>query len=291
MRYSLFLGCVIPARQSSYELSTRKVLQSLGVEVVDLKDENCCGLEFIIGSIDHKTGLALAARNLCLAEEYGLDILTLCSGCFDTLKSTNEALRGDPEAKKEVNSILSEIGRQFTGSVEVRHLLGVLYNDVGIERVKGAIEKPLKELKVGVHYPCHLLKPSEVLRFDDPEQPRTLDELVEATGAESVNYIQKMLCCGGLLRGVYDEVATDLVRTKLSNLRMAGVDCLVTVCPMCYLQFEMGQMEIRRRFNEYYNIPILHYPELLGLAMGLDYKELGMHTHRIKVEGVLEKLG
>lgn len=291
MKYSLFLGCVIPAREPSYELSSRKILQSLGAEVVDLENINCCGLDFIVGSVDHNTGLALAARNLCLAEEAGLDVLTLCSGCFDTLKLTNEILKTEPEVKKEVNSILSEVGKQFLGKVDVKHLLEVLYNDIGIEKVKKAVKNPLEGLKVGVHYPCHLIKPSAVLKFDDPERPRSLDELVVATGAESVDYKQKLSCCGGLLRGVNDEVATDLVKAKLDNLRAAEVDCLVTVCPMCYLQFEMGQMEIRRRFKEEYNIPILHYPELLGLAMGFDYKELGMHTHRIRVEEILEKLG
>jgi heterodisulfide reductase subunit B len=290
MKYNLFLGCVIPARESSYELATRKVLTSLGVELVDIKDQNCCGLDFTIGSIDHTTGLALAARNLSLAEENGLDILTLCSGCFDSLKISNERLKQEPETKTEINSLLSGIGRKYSGTLDVKHLLGVLYHDMGVDKIKDAVTKPLSGLKVGVHYPCHLIKPSSILKFDDPERPRTLDELVEATGAESLDYPQKMLCCGGLLRGIYDEVSIGMVRTKLANMSAAGVDCLVTVCPMCYLQFEMGQIQVRRMFKETYEIPVLHYPELLGLAMGFTSQELGIHTHRVKVESVLNKV-
>ena len=202
----------------------------------------------------------------------------------------NDVLKREAEVKKEVNSILSDIGKKFKGKVEVKHLLEAFYNDIGIKKIEKAIKKPLKGLKVGVHYPCHLIKPSGILKVDDPEQPRALDELVEATGAESVDYQEKMACCGGLLRGVFDEVATDLVRKKLQNLSAAGVDCLVTVCPMCYLQFEMGQMEIRRRFKEDYSIPILHYPELLGLAMDFHPEELGLDTHRIKTENIIKKL-
>lgn len=289
MAYTLFLGCVIPAREPSYELSVRKVFKGLGIDIVDLKGATCCA-PIPIESLDYKTSLTVAAYNLCLAEESDLDLMTICNGCFQALSKANSTLKEKEELKTYVNNALAEVGKEYKGKKNVKNYLQVLHDDVSLEKIKKSVTKPLDGLKVAVFYGCHILKPSSILKFDNPESPRILDDMVEATGAKSVPYRNKMKCCGGLLRGVQDDLASKLARDKIFNVSQAQADCVVTTCPFCFLQFDLGQLDVRRRFNETYEIPVLHYPELLGLAMGMKREELGLQTHRVSVDSVLNKM-
>ncbi|MGD8507165.1 MAG: CoB--CoM heterodisulfide reductase iron-sulfur subunit B family protein, partial [Candidatus Bathyarchaeota archaeon] len=175
-KYALFLGCTIPARQQNYELSARKTLAKLGIELVDLANFTCC-CPPPIQSIDLETSIAVAAYNICLAEEADLNIVTLCSGCFESLKMANVMLKTDEELRTRINKILSKAGKEFAGNKEVKHFLQVLMEDVGLERLKRNISKPLSHLKVAPFYGCHALRPSELLELDDPERPRILENL------------------------------------------------------------------------------------------------------------------
>jgi heterodisulfide reductase subunit B len=286
--YGLYLGCTIPAREVSYELSARKAFEKLDVELVDLDKTTCCAPP-PIESIDVKTSLAVAAYNISLGEEQDLDIVALCNGCFQSLAKANALLKGDEHLRKEINKILEEAGKEFRGTIEVKHYLQVLANDVGLAAIKKNITKALS-LKVAPFYGCHVLRPSSLLKFDDVERPRVLDNLVEATGAESVNYSNKLKCCGGLLRGYEDDLALEIAREKMINISNAKADCVVTVCPFCFVALDTGQFQMRSKFNEDYGIPVLHYPELLCLSMGADAKELAFQTHRTRVEKLLEKI-
>jgi len=280
MKYALYLGCIIPTRLIGYEISSRKVCEKLGIELVDLEDYICCGTP--IKNISHKTWLAMAAYNLALAEEKKLDILTLCNGCANSLRMANAKLKASPELKKEINEILKKLGKKYEGSVEVKHLIKVLYEDVGIKGIAQKVVKPLKDLRAASHVGCHTIRPSLVMQHDDPEMPRILDELIEATGGKSLDYMYKIKCCGQPIRGVNDEASFEIAREKLKNVKAVGANCMVTVCPACNLQFDLGQLEIKSKFKEEYNIPVMHYPELLALAMGLKKEELGVETHRVK---------
>jgi len=288
-RYALFLGCTIPARQPNYELSARKALAKLGVELVDLANMTCCAPP-PVQSIDLETSFAVAAYNICLAEEANLDLITLCSGCFESLCAANVALKHSPELREKINRILSPTGKEFLGSKEVKHFLQVLMEDIGIENLKQKVSKPLNNLKVAAFYGCHVLRPSGHLKFDDPERPSILENLIEALGAESVEYRNKLKCCGGLLRGYSDEIALDLAREKLANTSKAGADCIATLCPFCFVALDIGQIQIRSKFQETYNMPVLHYSELLALALGIDPKELALETHKIKVDNIVSKI-
>jgi heterodisulfide reductase subunit B len=287
--YALFLGCTIPARQPNYELSARKSLAKLGIELVDLAGFTCC-CPPPVQSIDLETSLAVAAYNICLAEEADLNIVTLCSGCFESLAMTNGMLKADEELKARINKILSKAGKEFLGSKEVKHYLQVLMDDVGLERLKQKISKPLNNLKVAAFYGCHALRPSELLKFDDPERPRILENLIETLGAESVEYRNKLKCCGGLLRGYSDDLALDLAREKLSNTTKAGADCIATLCPFCFIALDLGQLQIRSKLKEEFDMPILHYSELLSLALGIDPKELALESHKIKTDKIISKI-
>ncbi len=287
--YALFLGCTIPARQPNYELSARKSLDKLGVELVDLANMTCC-CPPPAQSIDLETSLAVAAYNICLAEEADLDLLTLCSGCFESLAMANAMLRRDEKLKAKINKILSQAGKEFQGSKEVKHFLQVLTGDVGLERLKQSVVKSLSNLKIAAFYGCHALRPSELLKLDDPERPRILETLIETLGAENVEYRNKLKCCGGLLRGYSDDLALDLARDKLFNTSKAGADCIATLCPFCFVALDIGQIQVRSKFNENYEIPVLHYSELLALALGIDPRELALQTHKIKTDKIVNKI-
>jgi len=287
--YALFLGCTIPARQPSYELSARKALSKLGIELVDLADMTCCAPP-PVESIDLEASLSTAAYNISLAEEADLDIVTLCAGCFQSLAKANAMLKADKHLKARINSNLSQAGKEFEGSKEVKHYIQVLLDDVGVEQIKKRVSKPLSNLKVAVFYGCHVLRPSNLLKFDDPERPHILDDLVEALQAKSVEYREKLKCCGGLLRGFSDELALDIARDKLVNTSKAGADCIATICPFCFVALDIGQVQLRSKRKEIYDMPVLHYSELLALALGIDPKGLALETHKIKVDKVIDKL-
>ena len=287
--YALFLGCTIPARQPNYELSARKALTKLGIKLVDLDDLTCC-CPPPIQSINLETSQAVAAYNICLAEEAGLDIVALCNGCFESLAMANAALKKDEKVRAKVNGILSKVGKEFKGTIEVKHFLQVLIDDIGVECIKASVVKPLNTLKVAPFYGCHSLRPSELLEFDDPERPHILEDLIEALGAESVEYRDKLKCCGGLLRGISDDLSLSLARDKIINTTKAGAECIATLCPFCFVALDIGQIQVKSKFNEVYDMPILHYSELLALALGVDPKELALRTHKIKIDKVLEKI-
>ena len=290
MSYALFLGCMIPLRLPYMETAARKALDLLGVELLDMPNASCCGDPISFQSLDRETWLAIAARNLCIAEEMGKDILTLCSGCYETLKTANVTLKRERPLREEVNRILSEVGREFKGTIEVKNLLEVL-QEIGAEKVRSFVTRPLKGLRVATHYGCHLVRPNDVLNFDDPMRPVIFDRFIELTGAESVSYQKKMLCCGAGLRMVDTKKALRLVEMKLGYVEEAGADCMAVLCPYCMLQYDVMQRMVRRRDGGKYNIPVFYYPELLCLSMGVPPEELGLRFHRTSPESVLKKIG
>lgn len=285
-KYLMFLGCAIPYRMPSYEVSARLVLERLGIELVEMPDFNCCGLP--IDSVEHDALMVLAARNLCLAEQKGLDILTLCPGCAGTLRKVNKSLQEDKKIKDHVNGILKEVGMQFEGGkIKVRHLIQVLSEDIGFEKIKEAVVKPLAGLKVAEHNGCHILRPAKYIGFDDPENPVILKKLIEATGAECLDYMYETDCCGAPIVGVNDKIPLHLAGNKLRNIKAVSAKALITVCPFCHIMFDINQPRIERLLSEEFGLPVLHYPQLLGLAMGIDAKQLALDELRVKPTNIL----
>jgi heterodisulfide reductase subunit B len=273
-----------------FELSARNVAKKLGMELIDIEDFACCG--FPIRSVDHETALLLAARDLGVAEETGLDICTICTGCASTLAEASKELTHDDELRHKVNEKLRKIGRAYKGKLKVRHFVRVLYEDIGPEKIKSQVKNSLEGLKVASHYGCHYFKPSDVFdRFENPEFPRTLDELISALGAETVEYEDKTQCCGGVILDVDDKIALTMAQRKLDHIHAMGADAMVLMCPLCGSMYDRNQRVIERRFNAAYNLPVLFYPQVLGLALGMPPKELGLDMNRVKTSDLLSKLG
>jgi heterodisulfide reductase subunit B len=284
-KFLIFLGCAIPYRVSAYEISARKVLAKLDVELVEMPEFNCCGLP--LDPVSHDTMLILAARNLALAEQQGLPIITLCPGCAGTLKKVNKMLKADKVLKEKINGQLKESGLEYKGTLEVKHLLQVLKEDVGFEKIKSSVVKPLTMLKVAEHNGCHILRPKEYIGFDDPEDPQTLRALIEATGATVLDYIDETECCGAPSVGVSDKVALELARNKLNHVKMVDAQALITICPFCHIMYDTNEVRIEKMFNEVYGVPILHYPQLLGLAMGMTPEELAFNELRVSASKII----
>jgi heterodisulfide reductase subunit B len=284
----MFLGCAIPYRIPSYEVSARKVLERLDVELIEMPEFNCCGLP--IDSVDHDAMLVLAARNLFLAEQKNIDILTLCPGCAGNLRKVNKSLEEDKKIKEHVNDIMKEIGMKVDGGkIRVRHLIQALFEDIGLDRIKETVRNPLSGLRVAEHNGCHILRPTKYIGFDDPENPVILKKLIEATGAECLDYMYETDCCGAPIVGVNDKIPLHLAGDKLRNIKAVNADALITVCPFCHMMFDINQPRIERLLNEKFGIPVLHYPQLLGLAMGLTPEELALNELRVTPTNILNK--
>lgn len=273
-KYAFFLGCIAPLRYPGIEKSTREVCKALGIEIEDLNDASCCPAPGVIRAFNKKTWLAAAARNLALAEQKGLPIMTVCNGCYGTLFDAAHELNGNPEALAEVNEVLKQIGMEYKGTTEVHHFAEVLYKDVGVEAIKAKVSKPLA-YECAVFYGCHFLKPSGIKQIDDPENPHILDDLVEATGCKSMPRQQRMLCCGagGGLKAAFGNVAKEFTKTNLENMTASGAKYIIDVCPFCHLQFDGTQKELG------YSMPVLHLSQLFGLAMGMSEADLGLSAH------------
>ncbi len=284
-KYLLFLGCAIPYRVAAYEISARKILQRLGVEIVEMPEFNCCGLP--LDPVSHETMLILAARNLAIAEQKGLDIVALCPGCAGTLKKVSKMLKEDKHMCEEINGHLKEAGLEFKGNVTAKHLMQVLIEDVGLEKIKEMVVRPLTNVKVAEHNGCHILRPKEYIGFDDPEDPKTLKTLIEATGATCLDYLDEIECCGAPSVGVNDKVALQLARDKLTHIKTVDAQALITICPFCHIMYDTNELRIEKMFNEVYGIPVLHYPQLLGLAMGMSPEELAFNELRVDCSKIL----
>jgi len=290
VKYALFLGCTIPARSRSYEVSARKVANRLGIELVDVEEFVCCG--FPVRSADRKTALILGAYNLALAQKRGLDVCALCSSCTSALTEVAYHLSEEADLKREVNERLSKVGVRYEGGVRVRHFARILFEEVGKEDIQKTFSRALEGLRIATHYGCHYLKPSEIYEhFDQVEDPRTLDELFALTGAEVVEYANKKRCCGGPVLAVDEKTALSVAMGKLEDISEAGANAIGLVCPFCSVMYDSNQKGIEAQFGKSFGLPVLYLPQILGLAMGMGKKELGLNMNVVKTGELLNTLG
>lgn len=286
-RYNLFLGCTIPSRANHYESSFRAVAREVGLAFSDdlLNEWSCCGTTFLKETAFH-TWLALNAQNLALSERTGRDIVTLCNGCFNSLKEANAILIANPDLLARANRAIAPLA--YHGGVRVEHGMSVLYHEVGLERLRAHVKKP-RAFDVAVHYGCHFLRPAEVMHTDDPEDPHVLEDLAEITGVKAVAWETQQACCGAPVLAVSEDLAIHMIAKKLVDIiDNTDARCVLTSCPFCQIQFALHQPAVSELLNREIEIPVLFQTQLLGLAMDLDVEALGFDLNRTPVDTILE---
>ena len=274
MKFASFIGCNIPARVSQYADATAAVFEKLDIELVEFGEFNCCG--YPARNIDQRAFVLSAAKNLAVAEAAGLDIMAMCKCCYGSLKKAEDVLRRDQDLKTDVNAILAREKLHYEGRVRVNHLLTVLHHDVGLKNLEPLISKSYSGLQIAVSYGCHALRPSKLTGFDDPVSPLIFDELVEITGAYSVDWSRKLDCCGAPLTGMNDGLAMDMALKKITSAKEAGAHFLCIACPYTHLQFEWVQHRMAANTENWEPVAPILYPQLLGLCMGIDAQTLGL---------------
>lgn len=291
-RFSMFWGCTIPARFPFIEKSTRVVLDEVGAQLVDVDGYTCCPEGTLVKAVDEDAYYVTAARNLSLAENADVPLVTPCNGCYSTLRSVSATLRSDWRLAERITSLLSDDGEPLDSPAlpQVTHFAEWLFDEMGPAAIAKRVTKPLWGMRLAVHYGCHLLRPTPAIRWDSSTNPTKLEDMVRALGATVVDYETKMSCCGGALDRVGERAgALELCQAKLDDLASEGVDALVVVCPSCLQQFDLNQAALLRGDSERSGIPVFYYTELFAMAVGHEAEELGISMHRVNTTPFMEK--
>lgn len=289
MKFAYYPGCSPQSTTAELDHVTRKLAEILEIELVELEGASCCGtVELRLRNPD--LFRALNTRTLAMAEKLGLNILTLCDTCQLNLAQVNKELREDQKLSVRTNEVLSEINLKYTGTVEAKHFLWVLLEDVGTQKLRERITNPLSPLKIAPFYGCHILRPKEVLGFENPDRPTSLERLIRICGADPVDYPGKTKCCGFHNLPYDRNLALELTGKYLKEAKEEGADCMVTPCPLCFTMLDGYQKEADKRLGAKLDLPVFHVPQLLGLAMGMDGKEMMLRRSMVSPARLLQKL-
>jgi heterodisulfide reductase subunit B len=273
VKYAYYPGCSLEKAHRGYDESVREVFKALGQELIKIDDWNCCGATMYM-SVKETVSLAVSARNLALGEKMGMDIVAPCSSCFTTLLKTNRIMNSIPEMHKNVNEALAEGGLSYNGKTTVRHPLDILMNDIGIESIFAKQKNSLNGLKIAPYYGCQIVRPDKT--FDDKENPVLMDKLFKKFGGLIVYFPMKVRCCGGMLMTTFEQTALKLNKELLTCAVDNGAEAIVTTCPLCHFNLEAYQDKINDVYGTNFNIPILYFTQLLGIALGIPRNKLGL---------------
>ena len=289
--YGFFIGCTIPLKLPHLEKAFRDVAGILDVKLKEMEGVSCCPEPVSLQSLNIDTWVALGARNLAIAEKMGVNIITICSGCYETLKTVSVLLEEDEEYLGKINGILQKIGYNYTGKTKVYHFVELFSQPEWLEKIKKLLIKPLDDLNLAVHYGCHLIRPSKIMQFDHPEKPEKIDLILEALGAKTVEFANKLECCGFCAR-LQNEIGEKLVEDKMTELceLEEDVDGLITVCPACTTQYDRKEKIIARRTGKELDIPVLYLAEVMAIALGIDLEDLSLKQRSVKPNKLIEKL-
>lgn len=287
LRYAYYPGCASQEITKESNTTTRLVAKELGIELHDMPKANCCGAG-LLTDYDYPLYIALNARIFAEAEEMGMDILTICSTCLMVMNTANTDLKNDPKLLEETNRILGKVGLHYSGNIKIKQLLWVLASDYGLENLKKKVKRPLNWLNVAPFYGCHSLRPSSALGFDDPMKPWSLDAVIKALGAESVNYKGKTKCCGFQVDLVAEKTAEVMTATRLLDAKENGADCMVTPCPFCHINLDNYQSLAEKQVSRKISVPVFHLSQLVGLSLGLSAEEMGLSRHLVSPERILK---
>ncbi len=283
--YNLYIGCSVPVNYPNYEIAMIRVARAFDIELEYMEGVACCGSPNL-RAVDHDGWILVNARTLAIADKNGNDVVTPCNGCFGSLKDVYHHLMHNDDVRKKINKELKKEGLEFRGISRPRHFAEVLYSDIGIDEIKKKITRPLDGVGIAIHYGCHLLRPVDVTEF----KPEYLQELVLVTGASVIDYPLWKQCCGATVLPVDEPLAIRLARDKLKSMKESGAVFATVVCPACGNQLDLQQLGLKESYGEDYNLPILVYPQILGLAIGLDEEEVGLSMNRVPADPILDHL-
>jgi len=285
--YSYYPGCSnADGGAKSYGSSSEAVAKALDVELHELEDWNCCGSSPYTG-VNELGSYSVAARNLALAEKRGLDLVTPCSSCYIILARTNTHLKEHPKLKAQVDEALAAGGQKYNGTVKVRHILDIFANDVGYDAIKAKVKRDLAGLKVAPYYGCQVVRPGP--GFDHPDNPQTLERVIQSLGAEATPFPLRTRCCGASLIVSEEDLAIELIRKLLEDAASNGAECIATVCPMCQTNLDVYQTRVNRKYKTKFNLPVLFFTQLMGVAFGTEKKALGLKSGIIPADKVLAR--
>jgi heterodisulfide reductase subunit B len=283
-KLAYYPGCPSETTAKEQDMSTKAVFEKLGIELAEVEDWNCCGAAEVE---DPRLVYGLNARNLAIAEKDGLDIVTPCSICYYNLERTNKALKEDEDLRAKIAGIDASLA--YKGTIKAKHVLDVLVNDVGMDELSGKIEKKINA-KIAPYYGCYLGRPPETA-FDDPDDPVLMDQLIGLFGGECVPFsYMKARCCGGPLMMTRTDIAFEMARNILETAKKAGADCIALACPLCGMMLDAKQPDIEKEFRITIDMPVLYITQLLGLALGIDPKKLGLDKNIVDTKEILGKV-
>lgn len=274
---ALYPGCVMQTEQYGYEISLRKILPSFDVELVNVKGFSCCGEP--LKSVNQMLSLSLAARNIAIAEKKELDVFAPCPMCHLSMSECKQILDTDPVMKNRVNAFLKEEDLLYQGTSKVFSILDVFLELIGLDAIKKQVKNPLTDLKTATHYGCHLIRPSEIGRPDDAENPQKMESILKVLGAQPEDYPERLDCCGALLNANLPESALAKTGQKLQKVQEYGFDAFVDVCPWCHRQYDARQKKAGDTVAAKLDVPVFYLTQLIGLAMGFSEKDLGMELN------------
>ena len=285
--YIYYPGCSVKSNARHYEESILPVFEKLGMRLDEMDDWNCCGATATL-SVDSAKAVALNGRNLAIAEKAGKDVVAPCAACYLALKKANDFLLSSrPEADKILEE-LKKLDLTYKGTVKVKHPVEILNSEIGLDRIRNEVQRPLDGLRVAVYYGCQVVRPFS--DFDDPDYPESMDNLMRAIGAEPVEYNAKTRCCGGALTANLDDLGAKLNYVLLKEAEKKKADAIVTLCPLCLFNLEIAQDQVIKKYGQKYRMPILFFSQLMGYSFGFSKEEMGFSRSLIPIRSFLTKI-
>lgn len=293
MKYAFYPGCVAQGATPELYQSTLKVCEKLGIELdTEVMASASCTGSGVLQEKNQRLGDTLNARNFALAERSGLPLMNICSTCQGVMSQANQRLLADPEYLASVNADIAEEGLEYKGTVEPRHLLWVIIEDVGLDKLESMVVKPLTGLRMAPFYGCYIVRPTSALGFDEhPEREDSLERLIEAVGAEVVDFPGKTLCCGFPILTINQSNSMKMVANHTLDAKGLGAQAMVTPCPLCHLNLDGFQPQAGATRKTTIDLPIIHVPQLIGLALGIEPKDLRLNKHIVSTKRMLSEVG
>jgi heterodisulfide reductase subunit B len=288
-RYAYYPGCSLETMAATYHVSSMEVAHKLGIELEEMEDWNCCGAT-AYSHVDELLATVLCARNLAIAEKQGLDIVAPCNACYKNLWTANAALKRDPDLAEHMNYALEADDLHYGGGIEVSHIMDAFVTDEALATIRAKANDRLRGLKVAPYYGCQIVRPrkpgADLAQIDDP---RYFEELLEAAGAEPVSYPYKVRCCGAALMVTNRRAALQMTRDVLQNALDSGAEIIATACPLCQTNLECYQAEVNHAFGTSYAVPVVYFTQLIGLALGVGVRRLGLGKELVSAEAILSR--